>query len=375
MTVNRLRRTVAALVERGRSRLPVSQGLDAINPLTVPAVDPMDRDLKVLCRELEELTPWVPTSDCVIPAPLLAQLSGTSHKCASLLISSRPWQVRCQHAQVLRHSRRIVHDTSTDWMGLYGRSWPLWPARRQKGLVLNLTNHGTPNLYHWLFNPTLQLLRLMDCHGLNPASSAALYLGPAWPEKWPAYVEHTLQCLGLDRLPRLRSAVLPESLLMSIYGSTTVCASPNQFHWLRRHIAPARTSGGMRLYLGRASARRRRVLNEPALMAALERQGFTCIPDAAVLDFHQQCRLLAESDLVVAPHGAALSLLFCCAPGTRVLEIFSPDYISPLYARMAILGNFRYSALLAQSRPNPATQSMDDLWIDPQVVLNQLANW
>jgi capsular polysaccharide biosynthesis protein len=110
-------------------------------------------------------------------------------------------------------------------------------------------------------------------------------------------------------------------------------------------------------------------------MAALEPLGFTCIPDPESLDFNDQCRLLAEADVVVAPHGAALSLLFCCAPGTTLLEIHTPNYSSPLYAWMAFFGSLQYMALLAEPRSNPAEPSMDDLWVDPQLVLDQLSKW
>jgi capsular polysaccharide biosynthesis protein len=110
-------------------------------------------------------------------------------------------------------------------------------------------------------------------------------------------------------------------------------------------------------------------------MASLEAVGFTCVPDPACLDFDQQCRLLAQADVVVAPHGAALSLLFCCVPGTKVLEIHGPGYVSPLYAWMASFGQLTYAALMAQPRANPAEPMMDDLWIDPQMVLDQLTQW
>ena len=375
VTSTRWRRRAAAFVERGRSHLPVPQGLDVINPLDLGAVDPLDRDLQVLRCDSELLPPWQPTAQSVIPGPLLSHLSGGSHRCATLLIRSRPWRLRCHHAQVLRRSGRIVHDPSTDWSGLYGRSWPLWPARRQRGMVLNLTNHGTPNLYHWLFNPTLQLLRQMEAHGIDRSHATALYLGPAWPDPWPTYVEQTLNHLGIAALPRLRCAVWPEHLLMSVFASTTVCPSPAQFQWLRQQLAPAQAGGGLRVYLGRAHASRRRLLNERALMAALDAAGFTCVPDPACLDFDQQCKALAEADVVVAPHGAALSLLWCCAPGTKVLEIHAPGYASPLYARMANYGRLVYAALLGQPKPNPAEPTMDDLWIDPRMVLDQLTQW
>jgi hypothetical protein len=355
--------------------LPVPQGLDQINSLVEDAISSWDQDLQQLHRDQEELSSWEPSGSPLIPSDLNAQLIAGPHQCATVLIRSRPWRLRCQNGQVLRRSGRILHDPSTDWPGLYGRSKVLWPARRQRGLVLNLTNHGTPNLYHWLFNPTLQLLRQLEASGLDATSASALYFGPAWPDPWPTYVEQTLSRLGLAALPRLRRAVWPEHLLMSVFASTSVCPSYAQFRWLRRHLAPVREHKGLRLYLGRALASRRRLLNERVLMASLEAVGFTCVPDPACLDFDQQCRLLAQADVVVAPHGAALSLLFCCVPGTKVLEIHGPGYVSPLYAWMASFGQLTYAALMAQPRANPAEPMMDDLWIDPQMVLDQLTQW
>lgn len=370
-----MRHCLGRLVEQWRPWLPVPQGLDPINPLLPDAVNAFDRDLQVLRCEQEDLPVWYPSSDCQLPEALMDSLFAGPHHCATLLIRSYPWRLRCQHTQVLRHSGTIVHDPTNDWLGLYGRSWPLWPARRVQGTVLNLTNHGNPNLYHWLFNPTLQLFRQMEAHGIDPAKASALYLGSAWPDSWPPYVQQALQHLGLESLPRIRRAVCPEYLFMSVYGSTTVCPSRSQFLWLRGRLAPPRISGGLRLYLGRAFAGRRRLLNERALMAALEPLGFICISDPGSLDFNEQCRLLAEADVVVAPHGAALSLLFCCAPGTRIFEIHTPNYISPLYAWMAFFGALRYTALLAEPRPNPTEPSMDDLWVDPQMVLKRLIEW
>lgn len=375
VNVFRPRRCAIGLVERFRSRLPVPQGLEQINPLNWEAVPPLDRDLEVLRRDYEVLPPWRSTEDFPIPADLNDQLTRGPQQCATWLLRSRPWRLRCQHGQILRLSGQVLHDPSTDWSGLYGRSWPLWPGRRQPGMVLSLTNHGTPNLYHWLFNPTLQLLRQMESLQIDPSEAVALYLGPAWPDPLPIYVEQTLHSLGLGTKPRIKRAVYPESLLMSMYASTVNCPSHAQFQWLRHRLAPARTGSGLRLYLGRGNAARRRVLNEPALMAELEGMGFICIPDPGVLDFKQQSHLLAHADVVLAPHGAALSLLFCCSPGTKVLEIHSPSYLSPLYAWMSLYGGLRYTALLAQPRSNPAMPSMDDLWVEPQIVLDRLSEW
>lgn len=374
VTSNPFRRIRTGLINKYRHLLPVPQGLDVIYPLNPEKTISSFPDLRIIHREHEVLPYWQPTADSSALHCLLFPSTHLPQYCSSLLIRSLPWQYICQHSQVLCNStKRILHDPSTEWSGIFGRSWPLTSARRQRGTVLNLTNHGTPNLYHWLFNPTLTLLRLMSSarHAMHDVS--AIYIGPAWPNKLPTFVEQSLEILGLTKLPLIRTAVHPERLLMSFYDCTSVSASPNQFRWLRQNLAPDRTTGGLRLYLGRSLARRRRLLNEHELIAALEKAGFLCIPDPSTLDFNSQCRLMAEADVVVAPHGAALSLMFCCVPGTKIVEIHSPGYLSPLYAWMAMIGELGYSPLMSDTISNPLYPSMDDLLIDPDLVIDQLS--
>mgnify|MGYP006268846781 CR=1 FL=1 len=375
MITLQLRQRASFLLEQWRPWLPVPQGLDQLNPLTLDYLQVADKDFQFIHCDSESLSEWRPLSEPNNIPELRSMLPKQASYCATLLLRSRPWRAFCQHGQVLRISRRIVHDPSTNWDSIYGRSWPLSPALPRRGLILNLTNHGTPNLYHWLFNPTLQLLRQLESGAFDASKASAIYLGPAWPDVWPTYVEKTLMHLGLAQLPRIRRAVWPQQLLMSVFASTTVAPSPTQFQWLRRHLSPPRLRGGLRLYLGRALAGRRRVLNERPLMAALESLGFTCIPDPSNLDFEHQCRLLSEADVVVAPHGAVLSLLFCCAPGTKILEVHCPGYLSPLYAWMAAFGGLRYRSLMGCARANPAEPQMDDLWVDISLVLHHLADW
>jgi len=110
-------------------------------------------------------------------------------------------------------------------------------------------------------------------------------------------------------------------------------------------------------------------------MAALDARGFECIDDLASLPFDEQCRLFAQADVIVAPHGAALSLLFCCYPRTRVLEIHSPTYLSPLYAAMAHYGGLTYAVLMANPVANAMYHSMDDMVVDIELILARLTAW
>jgi hypothetical protein len=65
----------------------------------------------------------------------------------------------------------------------------------------------------------------------------------------------------------------------------------------------------------------------------------------------QQAALFAGAELVVAAHGAALTNLAFCAPGTQVIEIFSPAYVNPCYWALAAQAGLRHSYLVGEGAP------------------------
>jgi capsular polysaccharide biosynthesis protein len=81
-----------------------------------------------------------------------------------------------------------------------------------------------------------------------------------------------------------------------------------------------------RLYISRASASFRRLLNEEEVFALLDEHGFEMVHCEA-LTVRQQRQLFSEAEMVVAPHGAALGNLVYCGACASVLELFSPNYV------------------------------------------------
>lgn len=363
------------VVDRYRRWLPVMQGLDTIDPLGETPISFSHPDIEALGSHDENIAFPVPGCDWDLPWELQSILGPTPGRCASLLLRSRPWRLSCQHSQVIDSRNRALHDPTTPWQGLHGRSWPLLRPRRIDGTVLCLTNHGSPNLYHWLFSPTLQLIRLLDDSGFDSSEVTGLYLGASYPIEWPDYVETTLRKLGLGDLPRFRKSVRPRTLLWAVHSATGCWPSHSQWQWLRKRIKPATSRRGRKLYLGRSQATRRRVVNERELMASLQARGFECIEDLAAFSFDEQCHRIAQADVIVAPHGAALSLLFCCHSGAKLLEFYSPTYPSPLYAALAHFGSLTYKALMASPVMNAQFKSMDDMVVDIEEVLSSLSAW
>ena len=79
----------------------------------------------------------------------------------------------------------------------------------------------------------------------------------------------------------------------------------------------------------------------------LEKQGFVRL-DAGALSVRDQIDHFAAADTIVGLHGAALSNLVFAPPGVRVLELFAPNYIKPMF--WSIVENIpgsRYNYLVA----------------------------
>ena len=60
----------------------------------------------------------------------------------------------------------------------------------------------------------------------------------------------------------------------------------------------------------------------------------------------QQLELFSRASVVVAPHGAAESLLVASPPETTcVIELLDPEYLNICFLRIAVLRNLRYVAV------------------------------
>jgi capsular polysaccharide biosynthesis protein len=88
------------------------------------------------------------------------------------------------------------------------------------------------------------------------------------------------------------------------------------------------------------------VANEAELLPVLERHGLEVYDPSA----HEgQPQDFARAELVAGPHGAALSNLAFCAPGTGVLEIVPSDHRYPHYYTLSCAAGLRYGCLQAPS--------------------------
>jgi tetratricopeptide (TPR) repeat protein/capsular polysaccharide biosynthesis protein len=84
------------------------------------------------------------------------------------------------------------------------------------------------------------------------------------------------------------------------------------------------------VYISRAQARGRQVINEQEVTNLLQQLGFQTVflEKMSVLE---QVALFAHAKVIVSPHGSGLTNLVFCNPGATVVELFSPHYVRTDY--------------------------------------------
>jgi hypothetical protein len=100
-----------------------------------------------------------------------------------------------------------------------------------------------------------------------------------------------------------------------------------------------------RIFISRANASKRRMVNEEEVADVLASHGFEIVApeELSLLD---QIELFAEASVVVGQHGAGLTNLLYVPAETTVLEIFSaPDATPPHYSSAVDLLDLNYQAL------------------------------
>jgi capsular polysaccharide biosynthesis protein len=101
-------------------------------------------------------------------------------------------------------------------------------------------------------------------------------------------------------------------------------------NWLRdkfsRWISPPSEARDL-IYVARADASRRRLVNERELFESLSPLGFRW-DVLAGMTLREQIAVFSRARCVVAPHGAGLANLVFSPPGTRVVEIASTNLAS-----------------------------------------------
>jgi capsular polysaccharide biosynthesis protein len=108
-------------------------------------------------------------------------------------------------------------------------------------------------------------------------------------------------------------------------------------------LAPRSEQRGRRLYISRRGSARS-VLNEEELAPVLHEFGFETIVSSedAIADRYP------EAEIVIGPHGAALTDILFCRPGSVLIELTPPGHVFPYYYTIADSVGMEYFSVLGR---------------------------
>ncbi|MEO6994624.1 MAG: glycosyltransferase family 61 protein [Lacunisphaera sp.] len=248
----------------------------------------------------------------------------------------------------------LARDVSPDFGKPFPEHWLLSykkipPPRRLSGKTAVIATTLGSGYSHWLLEELPRLLALaagdfetIIAHANAPCQREAIAL-------------HGFSETLID--PTRRDHYSCDELIVPSLGDLT----PETIARLNGFIAPLRASAatssfGERLYVSRAIAKRRRVLNESELWSALEPRGFVKL-QLEELTWSEQIAAFRGAKMIVTPHGAGLANLVFCEPGTKVVELFNRSYVNPGYWQLAALQALDYWPLVSAG-PEPLAQHL-----------------
>lgn len=225
--------------------------------------------------------------------------------------------------------------------------FPRFHRRRLPGVTLSLVSMWTTqNFYHFSMD-AIARLHLIKRAGIDWREIDHVLL----PVLESASARRWVEVAGIPRekiVPvRYEEPLLvqAEQLLCGSFPGMrrTVSAEAVEFLQGLRRFAPAEKP--RRLFVCRRS-HSRALLNEDEIWALLSPLGFERVDPAQVPDVEH---VFNEAEAVVGVHGAALTNLLFCKPGTKVLELLPSDHTYPCYLSLAHHARLHYDALICPS--------------------------
>ena len=240
-----------------------------------------------------------------------------------------------------RFSRKIKR-------GLVCHPYRIFPAiKLMQGSVGAITASNQDAYFHWLFD-LLPRLKMLEDMGLKP-------------DKYYMQYRYRFQRETLDLLEFISSQQIINCDDFPLLSATRLIVPCHEVmdgrefpqwvvHFLRDSFLPKRgasvPSSKKRLFVSRADALFRRILNELELIPVFEEYGFTLVK-LEKLSFQDQVSLFKDAEAVVLPHGSGLANLVFCSEGTKVIELF-PNQMVDLSFRLSTAVGLDYFFLSAR---------------------------
>lgn len=231
--------------------------------------------------------------------------------------------------------------------------WKLQRPHYLPGKSASLVTTKGEQFYHWIID-LLPKIYLFQQAGYDSWDKFSYIIVNSTQSR---FMRETLQLAGipLDKVVTTQEYphIKAEELVVPTKPHWTGNPSPWAIEYLRSlffpHIPEDTSHLPKKIYVDRAKAPYRMVLNDPEVKAYLASVGFTSVllEDYSI---QEQMAMFAEAEAIVAPHGAGLTHLAFCRPGTKVVEFFSPQYVNGCFYSQAKLLDMDYYYFLGEGK-------------------------
>jgi hypothetical protein len=256
------------------------------------------------------------------------------------------------------------------------------PETIEKSVAV-LSAPGGNTYFHWMVD-VLPRLHLIQEYVDQVGEEIDFFIVNSLSNK---FQKQTLELLGIvgSKLIEVKNYphISPTKLIAPSFIRHQTCNIGSwAFLFLRNHLIEVSRAkvGAMDtpkfLYVSRSKANSRQIKNEEQVYDVLKAKGFQRVFLEA-LNIEEQIVLFASSECIVAPHGAGLTNLLFCDEGTKVLEVYSPNYVSVSYWNISSQLGLDYYYLFGQGeRPDKyfdPHKRGEDISVDIQSLEDTLA--
>ncbi|MDJ1175413.1 glycosyltransferase family 61 protein [Roseofilum capinflatum] len=243
--------------------------------------------------------------------------------------------------------------------------------RKLEGTAAVLSATGGEGFYHFLLD-VVPRLKLIECAKIS-YTEIDYFIVNSYQKK---FHQEILDKLGICKEKIIESETNPhvkvdQLIVPSLTGN--IITKPS---WVRDYLSQ-KILGDIdyslydqvvrknnRIYINREQANIRKVKNQDQVLEVLENFKFELVT-LELMSVTDQALLFSSADVVVAPHGAGLSNIIFCHPGTKVIEIFSPNYVKPFYWSLANISNLEYYYIMGEGEaPEP--------YVDPNKITEDI---
>lgn len=311
----------------------------------------------VTCDTLVERGPDTTRIPLHLPEDELPSTQPFRDECESVLLDIRnPGFSFRSHLLIDDRRHAIYSETFSDV--LVFREYAPKRLRKLTGTCAYLSNTWIDNYYHWM-QLTLPMLRLY--RQLRPDVPIDYYYVGATRLLDVQY--ECLAKLGIRREQVVTEACRADRLLAAFYlhraqhcGLRYRDSRGHQFvrELFQDELGIPSREPARKIYVGRSTARTRRLLNEEELIRFLEARGFQSVRMDG-RSVAEQARLFHDAEVIVGVHGAALTNILFSKVGTRLVEILPHGFEETSFFAAASHGGLEHAVIVGEPL-NPETQ-------------------